>query len=427
MSCDNILDQPVEISADEFHALMEQIQTDFTKEECQGELLDAARYNDIDVVRALLKCHPGICDFQDSNTGNTALHMASANGHEAVVQLLLSVGANATITNHAGNTPLHWASANGQDTVVQVLLNNSVQDVLQRNQFGRSALTEGFTSQHTELVKHLLEHESASEERLVQSTGGAAVDGADGIAPDSVTHTLLLGRSQPCPVTLHVRELAIAKTDDDTILGQAIPDADTTGLGIWAASIVCAQWLISLDPVLLEGKVVLELGAGCGVPGLAIATNTKPRKIYVTDFNTRVIDNLRYNIHLNALEDICEARFMNWKDQDTWPTEKVEVLIGSDLIYETEMAVLLVQAIEGLLSDQGYFYYVAPNSGRQGQVDLFHLMERSFVLTSKRSTPPEFIENPLESLDDTDYFLHFNELKCPVGEYALYCFQRNRH
>ncbi len=44
------------------------------------------------------------------------------------------------------------------------------------------------------------------------------------------------------------------------------------GLGVWAASILLSRWIASQQVVNLNGAVVVELGAGCGLPGLAAGT-----------------------------------------------------------------------------------------------------------------------------------------------------------
>ena len=41
-----------------------------------------------------------------------------------------------------------------------------------------------------------------------------------------------------------------------------------TGLGVWPASILMARYAVQMREA-LEGRVVLELGCGCGLPGLA--------------------------------------------------------------------------------------------------------------------------------------------------------------
>lgn len=60
--------------------------------------------------------------------GNTALHMACANGHAAIARLLLARGARADARNASGNTPLHWAAMNGHLACVKALLTRADDD-----------------------------------------------------------------------------------------------------------------------------------------------------------------------------------------------------------------------------------------------------------------------------------------------------------
>jgi hypothetical protein len=425
--------EPSEMSPTEYAKLIQQIQTDWTLEECQTELLEAARYNEIDIVRALLHAHPNLHAHPQVDTGitnkntnkNTALHMAAANGHAPIVSLLLAAGADATVTNVHGNTPLHWAAANARHEVVQLLTALPNTNVLRRNQFGRSALTEGFASDDTAVVACLLEHESASEEKLVQSSsrGIAARNDDDDDAP-SVTHTLRLGRQEDAGVfVVKVRELAMASSDSDTILGQDNPADDTTGLGIWAASLVCAQWMYDqCTNGTFKERRVLELGSGCGLPGLTVAAAANAAKVYLTDFNTKTVDNLKYNVKLNDLTTV-QVLNMNWQDESTWPAEKMDFIIGSDLIYQESMAILLVQTVKRLLDPaKGKFCYVAPDTGRNGQEEFLTLALQNFHLLSERDAPCEYFANPLLNQDDDECFLHFHELKSDVC-YKLYEFE----
>ena len=310
----------------EFQELLGQAAS-LTPEEAVTELVDCARYGESDAVRAICDKHgdnaTAEAPFVDSKnaSGNTALHMACANGHKHTCRFLLSRGAN-HLPNSSGNTPLHWAAANGHEEIVKLLLDEprfkDKIDVLQKNQFGRSALTEGFSSSNTKLVGHLLEHDSAEEERLIGGikkedvTNTNEADAAlneDGSVKSSetgssataqVVHEFDFLREEAKMAdngaqedeetedkkdmessghygntedenkkTILIRELPIAHADDPF---GAKPEEDTTGLGIWAASLVCARWMASEKIASrMEGKSVIELGAGCGIPGLAVA------------------------------------------------------------------------------------------------------------------------------------------------------------
>ena len=184
---------PLECTKEEYDDLREQV-AELSASEAGEELLECARYGEADAVRAILEKFPKIVDASDES-GSTALHKACANGHVSTASLLIQNGAKLT-TNHSGNTPLHWAAASGHDGVIRLLLEESSFDidVLQKNEFGRSILTEGFSSENTQVVKLLLEHDSATEEKLL--AGGEEVDVNEGKEQSSGTQSRSLPREK---------------------------------------------------------------------------------------------------------------------------------------------------------------------------------------------------------------------------------------
>ena len=489
---------PLEGSSTEYTSLL-QIATSLTPSEAKSELIESARYGELDCVKALLQTWsnsnnntnntspiPDYINTTDSNgTGNTALHKASASGHDSVVQLLLHKGAK-HLPNTNKNTPLHWAAANGHENIVEMILEHDFTsfaqqhdavDVLRKNQGGRSALTEGFSSQKTKMVGLLLEHDSAAEEKLLMGTNAKEVDDdgndvdvnmedtddASGekngdYAKHGITHEFDFLRDGSEDAQMEMDENPIFSSDSDTndpdssqvktLLIRELPiqDADnpfdegdekldTTGLGIWSASLVMARWMASKATLgRFDDKLVLELGAGCGVPGLALGMYSDASKVYITDYNPITIRNLKYNISVNSNRPATESRAgewlerikplaIDWADEGTWPVEKMDFVIGSDLIYQKSIVPLLKQVVSGLIKEDGSFLYVCPSGGRDGLVEFIDEMKmEGWRCVSEEIAPDLYRSNPLSSGDAEDAFLHFYEL--PVTEYKLYEFKK---
>ncbi|KAL3697651.1 hypothetical protein R1sor_011727 [Riccia sorocarpa] len=92
--------------------------------EFSGEFLEAARYGDLEDIRAMAA--QGVRRDSSNERGRTALHMASANGHLEVVQYLISQGADMNAKKVEDNTPLHYASLNSQIPVLPELIDKAV-------------------------------------------------------------------------------------------------------------------------------------------------------------------------------------------------------------------------------------------------------------------------------------------------------------
>lgn len=187
-------DVPLECTPEEFQELSCKV-AELSVEEASGELLECARYGEVDAVRSILDAYPDFVNTVDGS-GSTPLHKACANGHVSTAKLLIQRGAS-NLKNQSGNTPLHWAAASGHEQIVRLLLERFDDiDVLQKNDFGRSVLTEGFSSQDNGVVKLLLEHDSASEEKLLAGGEELDVEGKD----DSNKSNSLLPRKKNASV-----------------------------------------------------------------------------------------------------------------------------------------------------------------------------------------------------------------------------------
>lgn len=93
------------------------------------ELRQAARSGDahaVDMLLADAAAHGGgskveVLGAADPHSGNTALHMAAANGHVDALRRLVVAGAPLDKRNDAGSTPLHYCAAGRNGECARVL------------------------------------------------------------------------------------------------------------------------------------------------------------------------------------------------------------------------------------------------------------------------------------------------------------------
>ena len=139
---------------------------------------------------------------------------------------------------------------------------------------------------------------------------------------------------------------------------------------------------------LLNGKEVLELGAGCGLCGL-YAGKIGAKRVCLTDFEDPLLQNLVKSSHLSGEDFRVEAYSYQSQDSETnskqqcvlqvakldWldlqrdvnevemevagdfpvldPSDSYEIVIGSDLMYEMEPSVALAGVIQRHLRADG--------------------------------------------------------------------------
>ncbi|KJE95421.1 hypothetical protein CAOG_05876 [Capsaspora owczarzaki ATCC 30864] len=82
---------------------------------------------------------------------------------------------------------------------------------------------------------------------------------------------------------IHIRELCVA--------------TGALGCALWDGGVVLARWIYE-NGAAFRGQTVLELGSGCGLPGVLAAHYAA--HVTLTDYIDPVLDNLRYNVRLNS-------------------------------------------------------------------------------------------------------------------------------
>lgn len=403
------------------------------------EMVLCARYGEMEEMVALLDA--GIPVDYKNSSDNTALHMVAANGNEECAKALIERGARDQ-PNGGGNYALHWAVQNQHLPVVKVLLTSSHANVLAQNGFGKSAVTEAFGRENVDITAALLSHPSAKElEKSTVKGGKVSMEDDDDSKPDGneepvpstplesrvvqeKVHAFNFGNPNEQSLLVKCRELAL--NWEGKAFHDNVAEHDVTGVSIWSASIVISRWVLAHSDW-FHGKDVVELGAGCGLPGVTIGATAAPKSVLLTDVLPHCIENLEYNLRLNGITDGAAAT-LDWNKIETWPksegaVKRFDVVIGSDLVYDLELVPSLVSVVSGLLQDNGVFLYVAPSEERDGLNEWLEAMVNGGFKYEQLPAPEEYYENPLLDATETECDLHFNELSSK--KYSLYKFEKS--
>ena len=121
--------------------------------------IKAAKKGDVVTLKTLFAEDRKLIEVKDSD-GSTALHCATWKGHEAVVQWLLSVGADIGAHNendHWGTTALHAAAHANQARIAQLLIDAGA-DVNAKDREGRTPLFHTSFHKANATAKVLLNH-----------------------------------------------------------------------------------------------------------------------------------------------------------------------------------------------------------------------------------------------------------------------------
>lgn len=126
--------------------------------------------------------------------------------------------------------------------------------------------------------------------------------------------------------------------------------AGTTGLRTWEAALHMGNYL-SENSHLVQGKSVLELGAGTGHISILCAKYLGATHVVSTDGSEEVVGDLPTNFYLNGLQysSLIEAKELKWGqvliggEQPEWNRgRKVDLILGADVCYDIPASIALV-------------------------------------------------------------------------------------
>lgn len=147
----------------------------------------------------------------------------------------------------------------------------------------------------------------------------------------------------------------------------------STGLGLWTGSDVMAGFLCE-HADLVKGKRALEMGAGLGLIGM-VAHHIGASEVLMTDGDTTVLDNLRYNIENNGVKkeandapdrDLHCAQLIWGRDVDEFSqvNGRYDVILAADCVYMVPSLKPLWETIKKMITPEGTVIFSNPSSSQ---------------------------------------------------------------
>jgi predicted nicotinamide N-methyase len=131
----------------------------------------------------------------------------------------------------------------------------------------------------------------------------------------------------------------------------------TTGLRTWEAALHLGNYLCANSSILVQGKSILELGAGTGYVSILCAEHLGASHVLATDGSDDVVSSLSTNFYLNNLQDSAkiEGKELKWGhaliggEHPEWNGgRKIDLVLGADLTYDGSGIPALVSTFRDL-------------------------------------------------------------------------------
>jgi len=159
---------------------------------------------------------------------------------------------------------------------------------------------------------------------------------------------------------------------------------------VWPSGEVLAHYMSDYN---IEGKKILEIGCGIGLSSLILSQRNAD--ITATDYHPEAEFFLAENINLNKGRKIPFFR-TGWADEIVCK-EKFDLIIGSDILYESEHALILPEFINRHAKESCEVIIVDPGRGNHSKFSK-KMVALGFSHTQKKPAETDYLKKPFKGL-----------------------------
>ncbi|KAJ5176440.1 uncharacterized protein N7482_002317 [Penicillium canariense] len=156
---------------------------------------------------------------------------------------------------------------------------------------------------------------------------------------------------------------------------------------LWPAGMVLAKYLLSQHSRDMSGKSVVELGAGGGLVGLAVARGCEVGvPLHITD-QLPMFALMEDNIHLNHLGSTVVSSILNWGEPlPAHIPPKPDIILAADCVYFEPAFPLLIATLHDLLGPNSVCYFCYKRR-RRADLRFMKMAKKAFDVQEIRDDP----------------------------------------
>ena len=126
---------------------------------------------------------------------------------------------------------------------------------------------------------------------------------------------------------------------------------------LWASAIALSLYLVE-NQLVSNKKSVTEIGCGLGLPSI-VAGLLGAKEVILTDYLPEALDFAKQNWLQNLPEKNARFQVLDWRNPD--PSVSADILLASDVAYESRAFEPLLNAFKILLNPNGIILITEPN------------------------------------------------------------------
>ncbi|EQL01170.1 hypothetical protein G6O67_001001 [Ophiocordyceps sinensis] len=152
---------------------------------------------------------------------------------------------------------------------------------------------------------------------------------------------------------------------------------------MWPAGLVLAKHMLRYRRREIQDATILELGAGGGLVGLAVAlgcSTTAKGSLLLTD-QDEMLGLMQHNIQLNDVESRATALVLNWGEPlpDVVVQRRPNVILAAECVYLEPAFPLLMQTLKDLLAlNHGAVVYFCFKRRRRADLQFIKMARKAF-------------------------------------------------